>query len=60
MVLGEYHPGSRPDSRLGLAWPVVTHGGWVGGFPVGGSPKPGCPKTRGKKKEKERKRVLCV
>jgi hypothetical protein len=31
IVLGEHHPGSRPNSWLGLAWPAVTHGGWVGG-----------------------------
>jgi hypothetical protein len=56
MVLGEHQPRLGPDSRLGLAWPAVTHSGWVGG-----SPKPGRPKTKkGKKKKKKKKGAACV
>jgi hypothetical protein len=44
MVGGRRRSGSRPDSRLGLAWPAVTHGGWWVGH---------CSKTRRRKKKNE-------
>jgi hypothetical protein len=58
MVFGEHHPGSQPNSRLGLAWPTETHGSWVVGSPWVSLQSLATQKLG--KEKKKKKSVACV